>query len=362
MRHLILQHAFGPPNSGGPVRALERLMSRLPDQEFRCERLQQFEPAGGINVGLLRRFRNEISASSPDLVHVRGLGNEGFHGVLAARLAGVPRILLSIHGTVRDLEYPGNLLRRRIVRDLLEPATLKMATHIITVCEFAARREFLAPYLNKFSGVVPNGVELPVLAAGYRSTWRRELKVSDDDVVAVCVSRLTREKGYLLLADALNKMPPLNYPLKLLIAGDGPDREVIERALGNATRARTDMEYSLLGQKNEVENILMAADFFIIPSLHENLSNALLEAMSFELPAVASAVGGNVEVLSRGGGVLVPGGDSGALGQAISRYVNDKDSRRADGVLARKVVKESYTALHMAGRLSEVYRDILHQT
>jgi glycosyltransferase involved in cell wall biosynthesis len=253
------------------------------------------------------------------------------------------------------LKFPENRFRQAIVRGVLERATLCMATHIITVCEYAANREFLYPYRNKFVGVVPNGVDFPVMALENRMRSRRDLNVLNNEVVAVCVSRLTREKGYFLLADTLRVLPPINSKLILLIVGNGPDRILIENAMRGVERA----EVRYLGHRNDVGNILSAADFFISPSLHENLSNALLEAMSYGLPVVATDVGGNTEVLIRGGGTLVSIDDLDSLGQAIANYVNDENLRYEDGARAREVIEENYTTQHMAERLGAVYRDIL---
>lgn len=357
MSHIIVQHIFGSLNSGGPVVALDRILRAEGFENYEFHRLQQGGPAGGINLKLLATFRRTIQKIAPDMVHVRGLGNEGFHGVLAARLAGVPRILLSIHGSVSDLKFTQNRIRHSLVRDVLEPFTLRMATHIITVCEYAARRDLLAPYQNKFVGVVPNGVDLPVISDDVRLERRRELGIASDEVVAVCVSRLTREKGYLLLAAALRELPPLRYPMKILVVGDGPDRTSIEKAMGGLEG----VEPLFLGHRNDVGSILCAADFFIFPSLHENMSNALLEAMSYGLPIVATAVGGNTEVLVRGGGVLVSVDDPLSMGKSIAEYVNDVIVRHIDGRRARRVVEENYTTQHMVDRLGAVYQNVLSQ-
>ena len=68
--------------------------------------MHQESATGSIDVVRLRAWTLMLKDIQPDLVHVRGLGNEGFHGVLAARLAGCPRVLVSVHGTARDLPDP----------------------------------------------------------------------------------------------------------------------------------------------------------------------------------------------------------------------------------------------------------------
>ena len=355
MAYKIVQHVFGATNSGGPVVALERLMAGNSSGEFEFHRLHQSRAAGGLSIGLLRSFVRELKMVSPDMIHVRGLGNEGFHGVCAARLAGVPKVLVSVHGTVRDLQFPKSKVRNAFVRDVLEPATLRMATHVITVCDYAARREFISPYLNKFVGVVHNGVDLPISDVEMRNRVRLEYGASDRDIVAICVSRITREKGYFLLADALSKIPRLNKVLHVWIVGDGPDKAAIEAAMPQ----RDDVRVSFMGHSNDVGRFLQGADMFVFPSLHENLSNALLEGMSFGLPPIVFSVGGNTEVLDCDSEGLIVPGDVDSFSLAINRYVEDDALRLSDGAAAKERVCRYFSTKVMVDRMFDVYRRVL---
>lgn len=354
---VVVQHIFGASNSGGPVVALDRLISANPEDEFRFHRMPQPGPAGGINLALLAHFRKEILRIKPDMIHVRGLGNEGFHGALAARLAGVRRILVSVHGTVRDLQFPGSRVRNAVVRDVLEPATLRMASHILTVCHFAAEREFLNPYRNKLIGVVHNGVETPAQSGVRGARLRNQFGVASEDVVAVCVSRITREKGYFLLAEALSKLPVMDRSLHLWIVGDGPDRAEIEAAMPR----RSDLVVRFLGHRSDVADVLAEGDIFLFPSLHENLSNALLEGMSHGLPAIAFAVGGNTEVVVRDTGALIPLGDVDSFSRAVAHYVLDSGVRRAHGKCAREHVANNFSMRNMIEGMFDVYRRVLSE-
>lgn len=114
-----------------------------------------------------------------------------------------------------------------------------------------------------------------------------------------------------------------------------------------------------VGNRSDVLDILQASDVFIFPSLHENLSIALLEAMASQLPVIATAVGGNVEVLRRGGGLLVPSGDTGALAEAVAELVQSPEDRRSLASAARSTIEKHYTLEHMLERLSVAYEHIL---
>jgi glycosyltransferase involved in cell wall biosynthesis len=108
-----------------------------------------------------------------------------------------------------------------------------------------------------------------------------------------------------------------------------------------------------------VANLLAAADIFVFPSFHENMSNALLEGMAAGLPVVASAVGGNVEVLERGGGILVPKHDARAFREALVRLVEDGELRISVGREARRNVGSNYSLDSMVDGWDRVYRRVL---
>jgi glycosyltransferase involved in cell wall biosynthesis len=350
MEPLVVQHCFGTPHAGGPATALERLQSTRAQP---YPQIWQREAAGGFSLPLIRRFVGELRRLNPQLLHVRGLGNEGFHAALAGHIAGVPRILVSVHGTQRDLVGDGGL-RRSVVVNLLEPATLRMADAVVTMCHSASRRSFLDPYRHKLLSPVPNGVALPSPDHVAARDVRQRLGIAPGRVVATIVSRLTEQKGYGDLAAALHRIEQStdDTGIDLIVVGGG-DGAIARQFAG---LARTQVH--LVGQQTDVGPYLDTADIFLLPSWHENLSNALLEAMSYGLPVVATADGGNVEVLDHGGGLLVPAHDPAALAEAI-RHMAGSDSLRAQtGAAARRTVVEHYSLDRMAGSWDAHYRTL----
>ncbi|ADH90488.1 glycosyl transferase group 1 [Ancylobacter novellus DSM 506] len=350
----VLQHCFGSPSTGGPATALARFLEHAGRS---YPTMWQPGPAGGLSVGLIRDFMRQIRAQRPRLIHVRGLGNEGFHAALAARLAGVPQVLVSIHGSHRDLQQPRSRLRRAIVAHGLEPATLSLATAIVTVCDYAARRDFLQRHRAKLLPPVPNGVPLPALDRPRRAAVRAELGVGDDRIVAVCVSRLTPEKGYGDLAAALARLDGLDVPLDLVVVGGGDDDGSI-RALFAGLRH---IGVHFVGHQSDVTPFLEAADLFVFPTWSENLSNALLEAMSYALPVVTTQVGGNTEVIAKGGGILVPSHDPERLAAAIRELIGDPGRMRALGHAARANVERHYSITAMVEGWERTYALLLER-
>jgi glycosyltransferase involved in cell wall biosynthesis len=352
---VVVQHSAGERGDGGPVMALESVLASPLSDRYRFVRMHQQGRNGGLNLRLLRDWAAVLRQVKPDLVHVRGLQGEGLHGVLAARMAGCPRIMVTVHGTVRDLQTYGRSWRRFALQHAAEPVTLGAATHIATVCQYAAGRSFVQRFSPKFLGVVPNGVVLPTLADGDRSRVRAQEGLGPADLVLITVSRLTWEKGFATLVEAMRRLPVPPVRPVLLIVGDGPDRSGIEAAF----RTVPAVDVRFLGRRLDVGALLRAADLFVFPTLHENLSLALLEAMAHGLPVVASAVGGNVEVLARGGGMLIPSGDPQVLSDAISWLLGDQSARRELGAAARRVVERHYSLDTMLTALDGMYQRVL---
>lgn len=351
MDPLVVQHCFGLPNAGGPATALSRLQAM---RTHPYPEIWQRKAARGISLPLIRQFVNELRRLGPDILHVRGLGNEGFHAALAGRLARVPHILVSVHGTQRDLVGSCGL-RRAVVVNLLEPATLRMADAIVTMCHSASQRHFLDPVRHKLLAPVANGVPLPgpnELATG--TAIRERLGIAEDRIVAVIVSRLTAQKGYTDLAQAFKRFEAAGIDFDLIIVGSGDGDGSITRLFSGLVRCRV----YFAGQQDDVGPYLAAADLFVFPSWHENLSNALLEAMAYRLPVVATAVGGNVEVLERGGGVLVPAHDPEALAGAMLRLAGDATLRIAMGHAAYETIVKHYSLDRMANSWEAHYHTI----
>jgi glycosyltransferase involved in cell wall biosynthesis len=114
------------------------------------------------------------------------------------------------------------------------------------------------------------------------------------------------------------------------------------------------------GSRSDVAEILRSLDLYVMPSLWEGLSLAMLEAMAAGLPVIISDVGGAAEVLGDGEfGVRVPPGDIAALARAVMALVQDEAERRRLGVAAQRRVREHYDLRERVARLQAVYETLL---
>jgi len=173
-------------------------------------------------------------------------------------------------------------------------------------------------------------------AVDRRAALRTELGLADTTVAVTCVANLRGEKGHDVLLDAAARLTA-DHPadeVTLLLAGQGPLADELA-----ATHARLGLGEAvrLLGERQDVLDLLFASDVFCLASRHEGLPVALMEALAVGLPVVATSVGGVPELVDDGvEGLLVPSDDPAALAAALGRMVDEPATRGAMAAAARR--------------------------
>jgi glycosyltransferase involved in cell wall biosynthesis len=214
--------------------------------------------------------------------------------------------------------------------------------------------DFLAALGRPGAGLLPNGVDLagPGGLAGREET-RRMLGVAPGEPLALYAGRVTADKGLLVLAAALERVPSLH----LVVAGDGEALAELQRRAARLPRLH------LLGQvpPAEVPPLLAAADLFVHPSCcAEGLPSSILEAAAAGLPIVATPQGGTVEVIPGPDfGLLVPPGDPGPLAEALARLAGDAPLRSRLGSDVRRLVTERFGWDRIAGLAEQALGELI---
>ncbi len=179
--------------------------------------------------------------------------------------------------------------------------------------------------------VIPNGVPP---STGDRSRMRRELRIAPDELLVLATGSLVPRKGHAVLIRALAALPAEGASWRLAIAGNGPERVALEalcREMDVSDRVH------LLGHRDDVGDLLAAADIFAMPSLWEGLPLALLEAMRAGKAIVASATSGIPEAVADDvDGLLTPPGDVARLTAALERV-------RAEPALRQRLANTALT-------------------
>lgn len=206
---------------------------------------------------------------------------------------------------------------------------------------------------------IPNGVDARRFRpadADARLRLRAKLGFAADDCLIGCVASFTPVKRHDVLIDAFAALCAHHDRCFLLLVGDGLLRGPIEEriaASGLGARVR------LLGARADVEEVLPALDLFVLASATEGMSNAILEAQACGLPVIATAVGGNGELVADGAnGLLVRAGDVAALARALAALAADPAQRHALGAAARVRVERELSLDAMVAAYDAMYREL----
>jgi glycosyltransferase involved in cell wall biosynthesis len=202
--------------------------------------------------------------------------------------------------------------------------------------------------------VLTNGVEVaPFRDLPDRAESRKSLGCAADEVVFTCVANLRAIKGHTFLIQAFAELFAGGPRCRLLLVGEGPLRVQLE---DQVQRLGLTGSVTFCGAATELRPIFAASDVFVMPSLIEGMSNAILEAMAAGLPVVATRVGGNVDVIIDGqSGLLVEAASPRALADAMAQLASDPSRRATLGSAARARV-ESHYSLESVG---EEFRQLL---
>jgi glycosyltransferase involved in cell wall biosynthesis len=304
----------------------------------------------------LRRRRAEY-----DIVYVSQLKHDAYAAVRAGRRLGFPVILRATGaGETGDCHWHevgrcGRRIRRQARR-----------ADAVVVPSPAIEAELLAAGFAAEKIVrLDSGVPIPEPLTAARRVQAREtigysnpaLSLDERTLLAIYTGRLHAAKGLKSLIDAWAKVVERRLDARLWLVGEGPEHARLERqirALGLAGRV------ALVGSFDNIEDMLLAADLFVLPSFEEGLSMALLEAMAIGLPVVASHIAGNRRVVEHGvEGLLVPPGDSVALADAIERVFAAPDFVAGLGAAARRRVQEHYSLDRMVDEHLNLFRRLV---
>lgn len=310
--------------------------------------------------GIRRRLAEVVRRHEVEVVQTHLLQTLDF---LTLSLLGVPpvkAVLWTIHNV--DFLPEGRTPWTRLKRDAhrrLYRASAGRVSGVIAVSERV--REALVRELGPMRGritTVTNSVDVGRFqAGGDRAALIRELAVEEDSELLLVVGRLTEQKGHVHLLEAMRRVVGERPRARLLVVGEGElraDLEASARDAGLADRVH------FLGEREDVPLLLASVDLFVLPSLWEGLSVALLEAMAAALPIVATAVSGTDQAMvPEETGLVVPPGDARALARAVVELLGDPARARALGRRARERVETEFGARAQAEEYLALYRRLV---
>ncbi|RME48595.1 MAG: glycosyltransferase [Caldilineae bacterium] len=313
----------------------------------------------------LRRIRLELAQLVNDyrieVVQTHLLEVLDFVALSLLRNTSAKVVLWTIHNVNFLPAAPQKLLRaRRAAYRWLYRWLVKWASGFVAVSD-EVQRAILRQLGTSVEGkifTIANGVDIRRYSRpGDKIALCRELNLPDTCRLAVTVGRLTEQKGHTHLIEAAADILARHPDTRFLFVGDGELREALQAQVKHAGLTE---HIHFLGNRPDVPDLLAAADLFILPSLWEGLSVALLEAMAAGRPIVATAVSGSTQVMVDGAtGLLVPPADSKSLARAVCTLLDAPERAVAMGQAARQRVALHYSAQKQAREHVALYRRLL---
>ena len=306
------------------------------------------------------RLARLIRRERPAILHTH-TAKAGAVGRIAALLAGDARPPIVVH------TFHGHVLRGYFGRTMtfgfrtLERWLARTTTSLVAVSP-EVRDDLVALHVapaSKFT-VVRLGIDLAHRIASdgaQRRETRRQMGLRDDVFVVGWVGRMTAVKNTDSLVRALQALVDLGVDARLLLVGDGPDRDHLERyahELGVMKRCL------FLGYQEDVARFYDAIDALVLPSVNEGTPVSVIEALAAERPAVATRVGGTPDIIRDGiDGFLVDPADPGELAERLAELARDATRRAAMGAAGRARVLERYAVSRLIDDIDRLYRELL---
>ncbi len=339
----------------GPEGSLESKLTLTPDLLTRVpELVRPVHPWKDFMA--LRRLTQTFQRQRPDIVHTHS-GKAGILGRLAAKRAGVPIIVHTIHGPSFGA-FQGALANAAF--RTAERYSARVTTHFVVVAD-AMKQQYLADgigrpeqYTKIFSGFPLE----PYLTAKNDPQLRARRGLAPTDIVVGKIARLFKLKGhddlFAVAPELLRRCPQM----KFLLVGDGEWRTRFEK-LARAADLKNHFIFTGLVPPVEVPALIGIMDMVVHLSRREGLPRALPQALAAARPVVAYDCDGAREVCFDGEtGYLLKPGDLAGLSDRLLRFANDSDLRQRCGRSGRQFVSEQFPVERMVDALYNLYRQL----
>ena len=270
-------------------------------------------------------------------------------GTIAGTLAGVPRII-----TTRRDEGFWRGFRQRAANRFLNLFCSRILVNSEAVKRAVIEEERAKPgKIFVIHNVVDTKRFYP--SDDLRTETRKNLGIRDEEVVIGVLANMRHEvKGHTFLIEAIPMILKEAPHVKFLFVGEGTLRGRLENYAANLGVRKA---IHFLGSRPDVNDLINAMDISCLPSLSEGFSNSILESMAIGVPVVATAVGGNTEIIQDGKtGVLVPSRNASALAAKLLALVHDKELRTKLGGAGRQKIHSQFRIEQMAAKYEEFYR------
>lgn len=349
----VAQQVLDPKGIGGVSTEYNALMKSTLTEKYNFVPVILKDIKPGLDLSTMKFYYKSYKNIKPDIIHIRGAAIDSLNAIIPAFFYSKAKILVTIHGMYSDLVYISKL-KRFISKYIVEKLIFNLSDGISCVYEGAQNRDVFKKYQSKMLQYVYNRGKDYDQYFSKRKMYRNKLKVNDDEVVGIYVGRITKEKGIDILLESLKEIKKENF--KFFIIGDG---QFLSDAKEYVIQEKMEEKVIFLGAQNNVYKYLIAGDFFVQPSLHENHSISLLEAAASKIAIICTNVGGNKEIVCKDGGIIIAPNDKIQLSKAIKSLVLNKETRNNLSNTEYYYQKEKFNNNEIDKQLDKVYKQLL---
>lgn len=306
-------------------------------------------PDGLLGARRVWRFWRDLRARRPDIFHAHLTWPLACkYGLVGAILARVPAIIATVQLYLDFPVDPSILTQQRLIFAAVDRY---VAVSHNTEQQLIRKLHWPANKVQVIHNGVICGSTGPIGQQFDHAQCAQE--AGQVHPVALTLARLDEQKGHRYLLDAAVQLPEVQF----ILAGDGPLRSSLEaqvQTLDLADRVK------FLGHRTDVRDLLANCDVFVLPSLYEGFSLAILEAMAAGKPVIATQVGGTEEAVIDGvTGLLVPPSDSASLAAAIRSVVKDREFAQRLGLAGQARVECEFSGTAMVRKVTALYNELL---
>ncbi|MCK5034608.1 MAG: glycosyltransferase family 4 protein [Candidatus Sabulitectum sp.] len=292
-------------------------------------------------------LRDRAAQCQPDIIHSQ-LPQTNLLTSFALKSMGVP-IILSERGVGRTRPF-----WEKALRSLAYSRVDAFVTNSKVTRKRMINREKLTPSQVR---IIPNIVDLQIPLPESLLGLRKKLGLPENSTLITAVGGLRQVKGYDVLLDAFAILHKTHDNINLLIVGEGPERQLLEKKI-NSLQLQNSV--CLSGYRDDIADILAISDIYISSSFSEGQSNSILEAMASSLPIIGTAVGGTPDLLRNGeAGILVPPRDSKAIAKALDVFLKDESERDRLAVKSEQYISTAHSSKSVADEYVKFYHEVI---
>lgn len=362
----LVVHVIYALGTGGMENGLVNIINRAPADRYRhaiicltkadsfAERIArpdveviELHKQPGHDLGLYWRLWRTLMTLKPAIVHTRNLA--AMEMQLVTLFVPGARSVHGEHGRdIYDLE--GKNWKYNALRKIMR----------LFISRYICVSKDLQNWLLDTVKVAPKKLRHIYNGVDQARFVPRQGPADNPEVAVGTVGRLAEVKNQQFLiravAHLLENANP-NYSLKLVLIGDGPQRDELEQLV--CELGVSDV-VCFMGDRSDIPDQMRDLDIFVLPSLGEGISNTILEAMATGLPVIATAVGGNLELVKPGvNGELVPVNDVQALAEAIDELARETEQRKLLGKHGLQQVRQTFNWQRTVDEYLAVYDELL---